>query len=717
MNETELERMIVRLVGDGSSYQQMMQQAVASSQQTARAVELAGARIEGMKNALQGFGSAAVGLLGGFGLATSLGYAFEKFAEKEKGMLQLTAAIESNGRAAEPVIADYYEFAKAVEASTLQTKGSVMHLLKQAETFGLSGDAAKRAAQSAIGLAAVAEGDAESLMRVGVALETNNMRMLRFAGRMVPALRMARTDAELLAKAQQLVASGTRIAAAEAESTSGQIQKLKRSFADLTKEIGGMVASALNPLLTALRKAIDWYKELDKPTKEAIAAVATLALVITNFGTILKWVTPLWTLFKTGGGIGVLPLAAIAAIVQAMGGLGEAWKKVKAAAIAAWEWTAPIRAELLELWHTVVDVATEAFNSVKEVALAVFAAILGNAEISWGDVRDAITQAIRAIRDFIREHGDFVKGVFLAIAVLGTYRLVVGAVSFAFSTLVPLIRMAWNLLTGGIWGIIIGGVVAVVSHFVGWQNIIDYVVVAFQEMKLMWDITVTAIALGLSKLKDEFESFLARIRPTMSAIVLSTRYVATGTGREEAAEAIGAIGRAGVVSDTTRALEGELTALTGRFDSALEAYRSRRRALTPAPSEIRDHAEAWAGMTEPIREMRHELEKLTGTAYGSAEALHRIAAYRDAYYSSGAAAAATTAATAAATAARTPRSGSIRISSEAWSDVAPEGGGAVAPALERVGDAVRSVPAAFAEWISRAASIPVRVVGGGGPAV
>ena len=65
--EVELERMVVRLLGDGSDYKKMLDQAQQSSQQAAQQVEAASKRIEGMSNGLQGFASAATSALAAMG--------------------------------------------------------------------------------------------------------------------------------------------------------------------------------------------------------------------------------------------------------------------------------------------------------------------------------------------------------------------------------------------------------------------------------------------------------------------------------------------------------------------------------------------------------------------------------------------------------------------------------------------------------------------------
>ena len=54
--DEELERMIIRLIGDGSSYTKMMKSAVTDTISTAKAVEGAGKRIEGIRKNLEGVG-------------------------------------------------------------------------------------------------------------------------------------------------------------------------------------------------------------------------------------------------------------------------------------------------------------------------------------------------------------------------------------------------------------------------------------------------------------------------------------------------------------------------------------------------------------------------------------------------------------------------------------------------------------------------------------
>jgi hypothetical protein len=67
-----VETMVYRLVGDATSYISMLQQAKSQTQEAAKAVQDHGAKIEGVKNQLMGYGQQLIGVFGSVGLSFGL---------------------------------------------------------------------------------------------------------------------------------------------------------------------------------------------------------------------------------------------------------------------------------------------------------------------------------------------------------------------------------------------------------------------------------------------------------------------------------------------------------------------------------------------------------------------------------------------------------------------------------------------------------------------
>lgn len=282
-DSAEIENLIVRLTGDGSSYQAMLQQAQKAAQDAAQVVESASKKIEGISSSIKGFASSALGALASFGVATTLEKSFEKFVAAEKTMRRLKAAIEVTGRSVEPVLKNYAAFAAEMATVTLTTKGTTLSMLQQAESLGLQDESAKRAVKNSIALAAARGGEAESWLRVTASLEHGEPGRLA----MVLGLKELGDKAAEAAKAQEMLGNMFNVAKTDAEGVDGQITKLQRSFAGLSKEVGEIVAGAVGPLVKSLMGAVEWFNSLGGTTKTV--AVAVIALLAAVKPAILLW--------------------------------------------------------------------------------------------------------------------------------------------------------------------------------------------------------------------------------------------------------------------------------------------------------------------------------------------------------------------------------------------------------------------------------------------
>lgn len=275
-NEAELESIVVRILGDGSSFQTMMKQAVQSAQQSASAVQVAGQQIEQIRSGLVGFASTALTALSGYGMTTSLMGAFDKFSELERNTLKFNAVLEFNKRNVKETTDEYKRFTEQIMQVTTLSKGEIMSLLKRAETMGFTGAKAEQLAKASIGLGAASEMSAESAMSMVIALERGNTQMLR----RIPALRGIHDQQQLVAKANELMNLGLKEEAALAQTAPVQLERLKKAFGGVTMEVGGLVSQALTPLVKMLTQAVDRFKALAPETRTYIAYVSGLVLVL-----------------------------------------------------------------------------------------------------------------------------------------------------------------------------------------------------------------------------------------------------------------------------------------------------------------------------------------------------------------------------------------------------------------------------------------------------
>src|SRR5579872_5117200 len=196
--------MFVRLMADTSQFMTSMTAAAEKATQTAERVESATKRIESMQNSLKGFAQSALGLLGSFGVASSLGGMFESFNRMEESMIRLISAIKVSGLVVESVTKDYKEFAKQIGETTTVSKGQTMALLRSAEMHGLQGEKAKEAAKIALSLAGATGQSAESQMHIAEMMARGHPEFARRA----LGLRDVKDKTELVTEINKRLAAG-----------------------------------------------------------------------------------------------------------------------------------------------------------------------------------------------------------------------------------------------------------------------------------------------------------------------------------------------------------------------------------------------------------------------------------------------------------------------------------------------------------------------------
>lgn len=337
MGETELERLVVRLVGDGAEYQAMLNQAQSSAKSAAKTIEGVGARFYQAGGGLRLFGERAVEAMQSLLIVGRLRKAFNEFAEAEAVTAKLTATVKANGREVEKTMRQYEAFAARVEMTTVLSDEGTMMLVRQAETYGLTGAAAEKAATDAIAFAGAVDGTAESAaqyLRLAVAMQKGDFESAKLAARYVRQLRGVKDAAEFTAKAQQLLASGQATVTAEAGTAAGALKQLRNIISNLMEDFGRTVAEGVMPFVQSLREFTLWFKALPAPVKQAtviIAGVAAALLLVAPAIAAIRF----WAMFTFNPLIIILTAAAgaLAIWVDKVGGVGKAIKIAK-------EWTA-----------------------------------------------------------------------------------------------------------------------------------------------------------------------------------------------------------------------------------------------------------------------------------------------------------------------------------------------------------------------------------------
>lgn len=500
MDEAELERLVVRLVGDGSSYQQMMETAQVQSRTTAEHVTQAGHQIENIGQSLQSFASNAMQALSAFGAEEILRKSFDAFEKLEERQIRMDAVLRSNNRNVESTRAEYLAFAKDIERVSTSSVGSTMSLLRQAETFDLTGAAAERAAQNAISLAAVNDGSAESYIRLTAAMEEGDIKKaMRFA-RMIPQLRGIKDETLFLARAQQLFNTGQETSLGLSNTVSNQLERLERSVKALYMEMGKTVSQVMRPFVDVLSQATIWLKSLDSSIKSTVV----ITLMLAAAALIAK---PAWMALGYTMGVVLSPMVIIVTAlgtatgiwVARVGGMEAAISKVKGVLVDFINdhkdllvWSALLAAVVLGLIATYkVLVFTVLLVHGVLTTLKIYK-IIGIA--AWLLYKAAVLAATVVMMAFNVSTG---LGIVTLIAFAGAL-LIVGTAGYAlWMTVMGLWQVLSNLPTT------YGPILHISGLFREWSSILqDVVKAAKRDLPLAWQILQAGFVLAWTQIKS-----------------------------------------------------------------------------------------------------------------------------------------------------------------------------------------------------------------------
>lgn len=209
---------------------------------------------------------------------TALGAAsVAAFAVQEKAEMRLRAALAANGRQVESLFKDYATFASELQKITVVGDEATLAMLQQAESLGLTGEAAKNAVKNAIAMQAAFNVNAESALRYTSALAQGDATMLT---RYIPALKQTTDAAERVAIAQDVLSKAFAAAEGEANSFSGQLQQTKNTIGDLMEQFGAIVSESIAPLIKRVKEMAEQFQQLDQSTKQTIVVIGGLVAAI-----------------------------------------------------------------------------------------------------------------------------------------------------------------------------------------------------------------------------------------------------------------------------------------------------------------------------------------------------------------------------------------------------------------------------------------------------
>ncbi len=337
-NETELERLVVRLTGDGASFQSMMTTAQKETTQTGNVLNAFTGQVGNITGSITNLATGALAAIGSLKLGGWLAEAKEAYNEQITSERQLNAMLVANGRAVTSTFERYKTFSEELQTATGFADEHALSLLKQAEAFGITGEAAERAVKNYVAVTAAGI-PMRGGLRALVALEQGHSEMLM---RTFPALKDITNETQRAAEAQKILARIYGIAQQEGQRTAVQ---LKVAWSEMLEEFGKSVFEIMQPVLEVKLAMVNWLRSLSPEIKQAIVFIAMAGTGLLALVAIIKTGFFIFGLIGSTIGLLLLPMAALAAgasvWVSSVGGVAKAWEIVKGKALEFWDWIRP----------------------------------------------------------------------------------------------------------------------------------------------------------------------------------------------------------------------------------------------------------------------------------------------------------------------------------------------------------------------------------------
>jgi hypothetical protein len=522
---TELESMVVRILGNATQYLQEIASATEATRQAAQDIQKHSQEVEG-------FVGKAAQAMAAFGAGNILHRAFDMFVGMESTTLKLTAAVRMNGGAVEDTIKQYEDFASSMKSLTGIGKEETLNLLRRVESYGLTGAAAMNAARASTALAAINDGQATSFLRISAAVEKGDIAMAMHMSRLVPQLRGIKDQTEFMDKYQKLIATGMDTAGVIMNSTEGVMKRFHNTVAALTRQFGQLVAEAVKPVVEWLTKTLDQFTRLDPWVKRLVLGAISLAAGITAIGPawsmVMKIIGPTLSLLPSLFGPWGLAIAAVVVIISKLadqfGGFSEmasaVWDEVQGAVAAFIEWFEPILGAAIGVaqaaWQVFSDVVLAIWDGIKSVVSSVLSAIGLENAITWETVKKFAIDTLLGI-EFVFTHW---KDVLL----FGWTAIKLGAV------------WLWDVIKDAAIGGLavlagIGGTI-VELFSAAWQNIKSAFIVAWSAIKIF----ALEVAKGLVSAVESILSTMENIPfigNRITAALVNVRAASEGLTREQ----------------------------------------------------------------------------------------------------------------------------------------------------------------------------------------
>lgn len=464
MNETEVERLVVRMVGDSHSYISAMQQAQSITQGVANSMSSAAGGVQVFSKRIEAFGlqfrawgagmaAAIVPLLGVGGLLSTGMKAVGLAASTEATEMAFKSLI-GNAELAQKTLKDLRQFA----AETPFEQPEILAAAKQMIAFGESADNIVPTMRSLGDVASALEIPLGSLTYLFGTLKSQGRAMTvdinQFAMRGIPIWReleaqLGKTNAEV----REMVEKGQinfghieqafkkmtgpggqffRMMEEQSKTLSGLFSTMKDNINMALTDIGTILVEQLGLkeivglVSEAAGQIVSFIKNLSPEVKQAATSfmVATVAVggLITALVGVKLAITGIIALVGMTGPVGIALIGlfvtgslVVGYFVNRLGGVGKTLKYLQEQATAAWAWLLPVRLAVVGLADTVQSLLTQAWNNLKAAVERAWEAMTAGAQINWSRVREVAQEAVYAIEFALLNIGRISDAVWVKI--------------------------------------------------------------------------------------------------------------------------------------------------------------------------------------------------------------------------------------------------------------------------------------------------------------
>lgn len=433
-SEVELERMLVRLVGDGSSYMKMMEDSVRStraatqqiSQQSAQLQQITG-HINGLANSVQGYGRMFLGMAGLGSMFGTLSKSISLAGAAEENEVAFGTMLKS-AEAGKKMVKDLQDFAAATPLDTNTLQNASKMLLQ----FGVEG---KNILPILKLLGNATGGNSEKLMQMSLAfgqMSSTGRLMGQDLLQMInagfnPLEELAKTSGksmeywkgemekgrvtmhQVVGAFQSASAAGGRfegLMEKQSKTLRGLFSTMQDDIDGALREIGRDLVENLNlkgfiqDVSRVAQTFTNWFKSISPQAKMAAAAVIGIAVA---FGALTIAIALAGKVLNIAfGGIPLITGLIITGIASLVGyisymmvknkGLANTWDDIKSAASSAWDW---ITRKAQQFWNYIQPTLTY----LKELAISTWEVVKRNGILAWEWIQNAADVAWVWIRE------------------------------------------------------------------------------------------------------------------------------------------------------------------------------------------------------------------------------------------------------------------------------------------------------------------------------